>query len=135
MTREPLTVTADTLDAAVDWDCPFEVLADGRILPRVPEVYAPDVCLTGDADGSVLETDADMTAELARQGWAPVTGYSGQDRYSGPVMHASESLGGGMARDVLAAPGVYVLTAAEVLEDDGELSDTPAGWLLLRRIR
>jgi hypothetical protein len=50
--------------------------------------------------------------ELDSDRWELLDGYSGQYGYSGPVMHPSEFIGGGMARDILATPGTYVAVAA-----------------------
>lgn len=73
---------------------------------------------------TVQGQEDDDYSELAP--WRPVTGYSNQHRYSGPVMHNSEQLGGGMLTDTLETTGTYV--CAPVQWEDGELE----GWMLLR---
>jgi len=118
-----IRVDEDTLSPAVEFDHPFRVLGRGIITNRT-EFYAPEMILDEEIQGS---------------GWEFVNGYSGQDRYSGPIMHNSEYLGGGMARDVLASPGVYVLMVAHWTPEDGEREDDPdgpydwEGWALLKR--
>lgn len=49
------------------------------------------------------------------QAWELLNGYSGQHRYSGPIMHASEYIGGRMADDILATDGYYVTVVCNVL--------------------
>lgn len=51
------------------------------------------------------------------QGWELMRGYTGQYGYNGPCMHPSEFIGGGLARDILETPGVYVAVAW--LDDEG----------------
>jgi hypothetical protein len=112
-------LTADKLDAWVDWNSPFRVYDDGTVSLE-SGAYSPEVY-----DGE------DMTApEVHGSGWKFVDGYSGQHRYSGPVMHASEYLGGRMAEDILGEPGVYVLTAVENVDNGG----AACGWAVLRLV-
>lgn len=74
---------------------------------KVSAFHAPEVYQDFSDDGfsyqgePYVEGDAD---------WKPLTGYSGQHGYSGPMMHSSEYIGGGMAQAILDAPGVYVAT-------------------------
>lgn len=116
--RTKTPVTAKTLDDAVDFDSPFRVVGDGTI-ERAEHVFAPEV----------IHVENEHEPEISGSGWEFVDGYSGQYGYSGPVMHASEFLGGRMAEDVLDQPGVYVVCSVEVLDDP----ENPAGWALLRR--
>ena len=99
-----------------DFDHPFRVTGEGTIADDVRGIYAPDV-LDESFEGP----------------WEPVTGYSGQDRYSGPVMHNSEYLGGAMLRDMLEQPGIYVQVPCYWTEED-ETDEGPTieGWMLLR---
>lgn len=86
--------------------------------------------------------------------WELLTGYTGQYGYNGAVMHASEFIGGGLARDILATPGVYVAVVVECEPDDddgdrwpgdspearqadyedGTWRPEPAGWAVARWI-
>ncbi|MHB8415615.1 MAG: hypothetical protein ACYDB1_09575 [Acidiferrobacteraceae bacterium] len=109
-------VTPETLSRAVEFDCAFEVLYGDRICEPRDVLYAPDVL-----DG-VLESDA----------WEFVDGFSGQDSYSGPIMHESEYLGGGMARFVLDNPGVYVMTPAYYSPEEEGGDFVIEGWALLK---
>lgn len=99
------TVTRDNLNAVMEFDHVIEVHADGTVTDdtglHAPELFDSEV---GD-------------------GWTLMDGYSGQDRYSGPIMHASESIGGSMADDILSNPGFYV-ALVDTPADDSE----PDGW-------
>lgn len=131
-------VTRETLNDNVEFDCPFIVGAqdDGEtIIEDDPDTYAPCVIDYIDRDGSSIgEMDVDDSA------WEPVSGYSGQHGYRGPEMHASEFLGGGMARDVLADTGaVYVIVAVTNLpeweatdEETEDVRNSESGWVLLK---
>lgn len=89
------------------------------------ELWAPSLTWSGD------------THHLDGEGWTLMDGYSGQDRYSGPIMHSSEYVGGHMAEDILARDGYYVAIVCEVLDDpDWDYSvenPEPAGWAVAWR--
>ncbi len=121
-TTTPRRVSLDTLTDVMEFDVVIEVHPDCTVSER-PDLYAPE-----------LNDD-----ELSPSGWTLLDGYSGQDRYSGPIMHPSEYIGGRMARDILSTPGVYVSLVAyyttgpdgEPLDDDeGNVVD---GWAVARR--
>lgn len=110
-------ITTDELNDVMEFGHVIEVRADGSIIDR-PDLYAPE-CY-GEPDGSI-----DFAGY---KGWTALDGYSGQDRYSGPIMHPSEYVGGGLARDILSTPGVYVV----VVVDDLDEPEDPYGWAVLR---
>lgn len=125
-----MKVTIDTLNSAVEFDCPFRVNEDGTIT-RAAGIYAPD-CIMGDEID-----DKDRKKYVypfpGYPEWELISGFSGQDSYPGPVMHNSEYLGGGMAEYVLENPGVYVIMAVFWLPDDPEAErDYVEGWILAR---
>lgn len=146
----PVAVTADTLNANIDFDCPFTILnvRGGHTFIGPSDAYAPEVTLYTDKEhNGVGEEEIDgVPWNQPQKTWEVVNGYSGQHGYSGPTMHSSEFLGGGMARDVLADIGaVYVVTSVEchadweVDENDEDdvfaadvIRDNPAGWMLLK---
>jgi hypothetical protein len=101
----------------VEFDCPFTVDENGNI--HDSDEYAPTLW-----DESL---DSDRWVF-----WS--TGYSGQDSYSGPIMHNSEYLGGRMARDLLAEPGTYCLVVAYWSPDDEDQDDddTAEGWAVVK---
>lgn len=110
--------TTRTLNDIMEFDHVVEVRPDGSIIDR-PDLHAPDLL---DDQLSDPTTWAFFT-----------TGYSGQDRYSGPIMHNSEFIGGGLERDIRETPGVYVAIVAywspEEDDDDDELY--AEGWAVV----
>lgn len=110
-------VTRQDLNDTMEFDHVVEVRADGSIVDR-DDIYAPE-CFD-DGSGGIDFAGA--------QGWTALDGYSGQDRYSGPIMHASEYVGGRLADDILSEPGVYVVVVITDLDDLEE----PSGWAVLR---
>lgn len=99
------------LDDAMNFDHVIEISQTGEIIER-SDVYAPDL-----HDG-----------ELSDKNWELMDGYSGQSGYSGPIMHQSEFVGGGLEIDILGTPGLYV-TVVDYPLDDTE----PEGWAVARR--
>jgi len=83
-------------------------------------------------DGTISEPEGFWAPEFYDsrcfdKSWTMLTGYSGQYSYSGPVMHDSEYIGGGLAEDMLDRPGVYVaVTHTYSGESEGE--DVQEGW-------
>lgn len=119
----PTATAHEELRKIADFDHPFRVNGDGT-LASAPLFHAPSVYHIEEGSGDV-EIDGD--------GWETFSdGYTGQYSYSGPVMHASEYLGGRLADDILEAPGVYVVTSVEVLPTDEDPEPFPAGWIVLR---
>lgn len=100
-----------TLNDRMEFDHVIEVTAAGDVIDR-PDLHAPDL----------------YDDELADPDWVLLDGYSGQHGYSGPMMHASEFIGGHMERDMLADPGVYVALANYSLAE-GEPTDE---WAVAR---
>lgn len=114
----------------------IRVNADGSIedegLPsNIKHVTPESVDVEVDDDGQILDQhEKDMIAEQGRAGWTFFTkGYSAQYRYTGPIMHPSEFIGGGLERDIREQPGYYVAVPVETMDDD----EAPAGWAVLYR--
>lgn len=80
-----------TLDQRMDFDHVIHVDADGNVTDAWT-VYAPDL----------------YDNEIYASEWALLDGFSGQYGYSGPMMHSSEFVGGGLERHILENPGYYV---------------------------
>lgn len=104
------------LNDIMEFDHVIEVHADGSITDR-PDVYAPD-----------LYDDV-----IVASGWEFfTTGYSRQDGYAGPIMHASEFIGGRLEYDIRTTPGVYVALVAYYYDPDSDASDDDGyyaeGW-------
>src|SRR5665213_837930 len=95
-----------SLNDKMDFDHVVQVLPGGQVVDA-HGVYAPEL----------------YDDELQGQGWTLMDGYSGQSGYSGPIIHDSEFIGGGLERDILANPGYYVtLVNNSYDEEEGE------GW-------
>ncbi len=111
----------------VEFHVPFRVHPDRTITTRTDE-HVPECYWDPDTMGVDLCGADDQ--------WLPMDGYSGQDRYSGPVMHSSEFIGGRLKDDILSEPGVYVICVVEVMPDDEDCDDDcePAGWVVLRHV-
>ncbi|HZL81388.1 MAG TPA: hypothetical protein VFC06_05540 [Demequina sp.] len=88
---------------------------------------------TGDYVPSFIDDRCDS------EDWEPMHGFTNQYGYKGPVMHASEQLGGGMEDWVWEHPGTYAIVEATYTVDEdgnelgmGAFDDPPEGWVLLR---
>jgi len=109
-------VTPDKLNDVMELDHVIRVHADGTV-SDVDDIWAPDL-----HDGTLSD---------CRNTWTLMNGYSSQYGYAGPIMHQSESIGGQMARDILAEPGVYVALVDIPLSDPDDpeaAAPEPDGW-------
>lgn len=106
-------MTAD-LSSLMGFDHVIQVHADGMVTDAPDTVHAPDLY------------DGELHHSPGSPEWTLMDGYSGQYGYSGPLMHQSEFIGGGLARDILAAPGYYV-ALIDVTSDD-----EPTEWAVAR---
>lgn len=111
----------------VEFDHPFRVGFGGVVTDAAPDVYGPL---------SVRHSDEhDVDIECLGEEWQPFSnGYTGQWMSRGSaVMHPSEFIGGRLEADILATPGVYVVTSVEVEPDADDEDPEPAGWIVLKR--
>jgi hypothetical protein len=108
-----------SLHSTMDFDHVIEVMADGGIVHR-SDLHAPEV--SDDGGGQVF---------ISPDSWSLLDGYSGQQGYSGPVMHSSEFIGGSMERDILAEPGVYV--AVVVYDSTSQAEEGISGWAVAKQ--
>lgn len=111
----------------VDFNHPFRVGFGGVVTDAAPGIYGP-LSVTHSE-----ENDVDI--DCLNEEWQPFSvGYTGQwmSRRSA-VMHASEYIGGQLEADLLATPGVYVVTSVEVEPDEDNPDPEPAGWIVLKR--
>lgn len=117
------------LNDIMEFDHVIRVGEGGAVTPE-PGVYAPEVYMVVDSDGQW-----NGKRPLVEPGWELLNGYSGQQSYSGPVMHESEYIGGGMERDILATPGVYVAVVVYTITDstDEDIQTEDAGWAVARK--
>jgi hypothetical protein len=123
---------ADWLSARMDFDHVIMVDANGRVTDGPRDVHAPESLIGTDADGQILAAhEREWIDSITRQGWELRTyGYSSQYRYSGPIMHASEYIGGSLAENIVRQPSLYAAITVETL-DDGE---DAAGWAVAYRL-
>lgn len=132
--RAPSGHTATLNDLLALDAYPLRVNTDGTLDDHAAE-STPDVYAEVDADGSYTpNAEREAASALAAQGWEPLRGYSGQygvGRASW-FMHASEFVGGRLAADILAEPGVYA--AVMILPDAPDDTDAePTEWAVIRR--
>lgn len=113
-----MQATPDNLNSLVEFDSAFIVTPEGIESAHgtyVPTVYNDD------------ETDIYIESDK----WEALTGYTGQHGYNGAVLHSSEYLGGGLARDILEdVGGIYAVTVVEDMDDP----ENPAGWCVLKYV-
>lgn len=109
-----------TLNDLMEFDHVIVVHADGSVTDAPDGVYAP----------TLYDDELDDTS------WTLMNGYSGQDRYAGPIMHNSEFIGGRMEIDILATPGYYVALVSSYSEDADGFDDEEGnveGWAVAHR--
>lgn len=117
------------LNKVMEFDHPVVVDEHGNVTDAPDNVYAPEIYVDTDEDGQILaEHESEMIRYVESQGWTLLTGYTGQYGHNGPMMHASEFIGGGMAEDILGEPGTYVTLVIETFDD----SEDAAGWAVAR---
>ena len=88
------------IDAQTSLDTSFRIDENGTVVSG-EGVYPPDV---------ECYSDGKIDIQDRHREWEPVTGFSGQYGYSGPMMHASEAMdGSSMELYVRENPGVYAV--------------------------
>ncbi len=119
MERKREVYSADiALNDLMEIDHVIAVYPDGTIADAPRGVYAPEVYWSG---GEVDYAGAD------RAGWSLIEGYSGQEGYSGPIMHPSEYIGGSLETHIRQTPGYFAAIVVTDLDaEEGE--DDAAGW-------
>jgi hypothetical protein len=129
--REGLKVTADNLNQVMEFDHVVEVHADGSVTDSEESPYFELSYYLTDPETGLWEFQSSIP-----EGWELMTGYTGQYGYNGPCMHASEYIGGRMARDILETPGLYVALIVESdcgyteehCNDEDGCQCEPEGW-------
>lgn len=119
----------ESLNSIMQVDHVIRVREDGAI-GHPQGVYAPEFSVGVDHDGQILDAhERDMIENVRSQGWELETGWSGQYHYSGPIMHASEYVGGALEAHIRETPGYWCVVVVETDDDH----DEPAGWALAFR--
>jgi hypothetical protein len=119
----------------MQFDHVIRVNEDGTI-ESVPNIWAPEINIYGDIDGQVdSDSEADMVADVAGQGWQLLTGFTGQYSYSGSIMHPSEFIGGGLEDFILETPGYYAAVVVDLQPYDHDSSEESenVGWAVAYR--
>jgi len=121
------------LNDVMEFDHVVQVHPDGSVTDGPAGIYAPEVTVDLDSEGSMISLNpADIHLD---SGWTLLNGYSGQHGYPGPIMDDAEFIGGGMERDILATPGVYVVVVVTGLRPDGQTTDDDlVGWAVARKV-
>lgn len=103
------------LNDVMEFDCVVRVHADGTVTGAESGIYAPSVYPDYSKEGedyiSGFPFGFDYATGLPKRGaeWSLMRGYTCQHGWAGSAcMHNSEYIGGGMERDILANPGLYV---------------------------
>lgn len=104
--------TMQSLSDHMSFDHVIRVHPNGAITDGPAGVHAPDLYTDG-----LIDDD-----------WVLLDGFSGQQGYSGPLMHQSEFIGGGLERHIRENPGLYVALVAYPLDDD-----EPTEWAVAYR--
>jgi len=89
---------------------------------NVADLYAPECLFGAFEDGRHIEPNT---------GWTLLAGFTGQ--YHGPLMHASEYIGGRLENYILTNDGHYVALVCYVLGDNTASEEEPAGWCVAFR--
>jgi hypothetical protein len=100
-----------SLNDLMEFNSVVRVHADGSVSDE-PQYNAPEL----------------FDDELLSDTWSLLDGFSGQQGYSGPLMHSSEFIGGGLERWILSHPGLYV-NLINTPADDSE----PTEWAVAYR--
>lgn len=106
-------VMEKSLSDIMEFDHVIQVHEDGSITDAPQNVWAP----------SLYDDDLDDSR------WTLMQGYSAQWSYCGPIMHASESIGGNLERDIRETPGYYVALVNVDLDNE----EAEAGWAIAYR--
>ena len=96
------------LNDVMEFDRVIRVETDGTV-SRPQGISAPEL----------FDGDLGTMPDQYGRTWVLLNGHSGQHGYSGPLMHQSEYIGGGMARAILEQAGLYV-TLVNTLPDEEE---------------
>lgn len=117
----------DTLTFEPEFDHVYLIDGLGTISTEHRGLYAPDVAHDPTAD-----------VQIMGDGWAVLTGHTGQDRYNGAVMHASEQWGQWAISDLTSRveeDGWVAFCIVEVRDEDFDYPDgDPIGWAVAWKV-
>jgi len=118
-----------SLNDIMEFDHVIFVSGDGQIHEDFDEMYAPEVYVALDEDGQIsADAEVSMIDDVIGQGWDLLSGWTGQYRYNGAIMHDSEYIGGGLAAHIRENPGFYVAVVVMGMPYDEDDEYEPVGW-------
>ncbi len=95
------------------------VLPGGTFGRYAGKARAPEICMQTDDDGQISRDDERAMVEyVEQQGWRIESGWTGQYGYAGPVMHASEYIGGAVMEHILSTPGLWCALPVDVESEE-----------------
>jgi hypothetical protein len=107
-----------SLDDVMEIDHVIRSNGDGTVSEVEGRPYAPEVCNEMIEDLGFDRRGRRGWALRGSEPWALLYNFTGQDSYNGPVMHDSESIGGGLARAIKEEPGYYAAVAVYTIEPE-----------------
>jgi hypothetical protein len=138
MTMDQIDKLGKEIDGR-ETDDVFQVCRNGTV-DGPAGIYGPE-SVEHDDEHDILIDGVPLKAATGK-GWQALTGYTGQDRYSGAVMHVSEFIGGGLAEGIIemsaeaeaeGEPLLWTICVVNVEPDDDDPEPEPAGWAVLYR--
>ena len=130
MTPETDHTGPGSLSHLMDFDHVIQVHDDGAVTePR--NVYGPERLEHSEGENGRPDPDGLL------DDWQLISGFSGQYRYAGPIMHNSERIAGPIARHIIENPGLYVALVCYWPDDpdnDPADGDYIEGWAIAHRI-
>jgi len=124
------TELPSTLDETMSFGRVIEVLPSGRV--QDSDEFGPEVVYVElDADEQIIDASCNGIDMTGYYDWELLEGFTGQHGYSGPIMHESEYIGGGLAAHILSHPGHYVVVSVDGWlpeSNDDEVSSVSVGW-------
>lgn len=121
-------VLDNSLNSLMQMDHVIRVDSGGLVWEDVTGVWAPEFYVDVDDDGQVMSDGIeDMHAQIERQGWEAVRGWSVG---AGAIMHESQFVGAGLAEHIIETPGLWVACVVHTIEDR---DDNTAGWIVLHQ--
>lgn len=86
-----------------------QMLSDYAVIRSAGTAALTGITLAGTTSQPYFEEDPHGDDHSLETGWELLTGFTCQYGYSGPGMHSSEYVGGGLAQHILDTPGLYTV--------------------------
>jgi hypothetical protein len=102
---------------------------EGNVTDGPSSLYAPQPYVDLNSEGQMISLSPADIHDLGE--WTLLDGFSGQHGYSGPIMHESEFVGGGLERHIRENAGYYAVV--EITGIGGDDDDNCVGWAVAFR--